>query len=109
MKFYISIIAGVIIIRADLLIVNHFRGEAETGVYAVASQVAALLMLLPAVIAMLLFPRVASDPDPRAEFALRVTRNASVLNVLICVSLARHRSCCPWFMALGSRIQQFNS
>jgi len=24
MKFYISIIAGVIIIRADLLIVNHF-------------------------------------------------------------------------------------
>jgi O-antigen/teichoic acid export membrane protein len=86
MKFYISIIAGVIIIRADLLIVNHFRGEAEAGVYAVASQVAALLMLLPAVIAMLLFPRVASDPDPRGEFALRVTRNASFLMLLICVA-----------------------
>jgi len=86
MKFYISIIAGVIIIRADLLIVNHFRGEAEAGVYAVASQVAALLMLLPAVIALLLFPRVASDPDPRGEFALRVTRNASFLMLLICVA-----------------------
>ena len=86
MKFYISIIAGVIIIRADLLIVNHFRGEAEAGVYAVASQVAALLMLLPAVIATLLFPRVASDPDPRGEFALRVTRNASFLMLLICVA-----------------------
>lgn len=84
MKFYISIIAGVIIIRADLLIVNHFRGEAEAGVYAVASQVAALLMLLPAVIAMLLFPRVASDPDPRGEFALRVTRHASFLMFVIC-------------------------
>ena len=84
MKFYISIIAGVIIIRADLLIVNHFRGETEAGVYAVASQVAAMLMLLPAVIAMLLFPRVAADPDPRGEFALRVTRHASFLMLVIC-------------------------
>src|SRR5216684_143621 len=86
MKFYISIIASVAIIRADLLIVNHFRGTTEAGVYGVASQVANLLMMLPGVIAMLLFPRVASDPDPRGEFALRVTRNASFLMLLMCVA-----------------------
>ena len=52
--------------------------------YAVASQVANLLMMLPGVIATLLFPRVASDPDPRGEFALRVTRHTSFLMLIIC-------------------------
>ncbi|HYR76919.1 MAG TPA: polysaccharide biosynthesis C-terminal domain-containing protein [Pyrinomonadaceae bacterium] len=85
LKFYISILAGVLIFRADLLIVNHFRGPGEAGVYAVASQVSFLLMLLPGVIAMLLFPRVAFDQDPRGEFAIRVTRHASFLMIIMCV------------------------
>ena len=68
-KFYISIMAGFLIFRADLLIVNYFRGAGQAGVYAVASQVSFLLLMLPGVIATLLFPRVASQPDPRAEFA----------------------------------------
>lgn len=84
-KFYISIVAGMIIIRADLLIVNHFRGQAEAGVYAVASQVATLLMLLPGVIATLLFPHVASSDDQRGVFAMRVTRHTSFLLAIICV------------------------
>src|SRR5207253_3276377 len=87
-KFYVSIIAGVVIFRADLLIVNHFRGAAETGVYAVASQVSNLLMMLPGVIATLLFPRVASQPDPRGEFAVQVTRHASFVMLLMCVAAA---------------------
>lgn len=84
-RFCVSIVAGAAIFRADLLIVNHFRGAREAGVYAVASQIANLLMILPGVIAMLLFPRVASAPDPRGEFALRVTRHASFLMFVICV------------------------
>jgi O-antigen/teichoic acid export membrane protein len=87
-KFYISIMAGVVIFRADLLFVNHFRGASEAGVYAVASQVSFLLMLLPGVIAALLFPRVAFDQDPRAEFAIQVTRHASFLMIIMCVAAA---------------------
>ena len=64
-KFYVSILAGVVIFRADLLIVNHFRGGSEAGVYAIAAQVSFLLMMLPGVIAALLFPRVASFQDPQ--------------------------------------------
>jgi O-antigen/teichoic acid export membrane protein len=85
-KFYVSIMAGVVIFRADLLFVNHFRGPSEAGVYAVASQVSFLLMLLPGVIAALLFPRVASDQDPRGEFAVQVTRHASFLMIILCVA-----------------------
>jgi O-antigen/teichoic acid export membrane protein len=87
-KFYVSIMAGTIIIRADLLIVNHFRGAAEAGVYSVASQVGNLLLMLPAVIATLLFPRVASDPQPRGEFALRVTRHTSFVMFVFCAAAA---------------------
>jgi len=86
LKFYTSIMASVVIFRADLLIVNHYRGAGEAGVYAVASQVSFLLMLLPGVIAMLLFPRVASDQDPRGEFAMRVTRHTSFVMLVMCVA-----------------------
>ena len=87
-KFYISIMAGVVVFRADLLIVNHFRGAREAGIYAVASQVSFLLLMLPGVIGMLLFPRVASTQDPRGEFAIQVTRHASFVMLIVCVAAA---------------------
>lgn len=87
-KFYVSIIASVVIFRADLLIVSHFRGAGEAGVYAVASQVSFLLMMLPGVIGMLLFPRVASYQDPRGEFAIQVTRHGSFVMLLMCLVAA---------------------
>jgi len=88
LKFYIPLMAATLIFRVDLLIVNHFRGAAEAGVYAVASQVANLLTMLPGVIAMLLFPRVASYQDPRGEFAIQVTRHVSFVMLLMCVAAA---------------------
>ncbi len=87
-KFYTSIMASVVIFRSDLLIVNHFRGAVEAGVYAVASQVSFLLLLMPGVMASMLFPRVASRQDPRGEFAVRVTRHASAVMFAICIAAA---------------------
>lgn len=87
-KFYISIMAGYVIFRVDLLIVNHFRGAGEAGVYAVASQVSFLLLMIPGVIATLLFPRVASLQDSQGGFAVQVTRNASFLMLIVCLAAA---------------------
>jgi O-antigen/teichoic acid export membrane protein len=87
-KFYISIMAGAIIFRADVLIVNHFRGTGEAGVYAVASQFSFLLLMLPGVVATLLFPRVASSGDDRGEFAAQVTRHTTVLMFVTCAGAA---------------------
>ena len=86
LKFHISILAGAIIIRADLLVVNHFRGAAEAGVYSVASQFALMLMLLPGVIATLLFPRVTSEQDARGETTCRVTRYTAFLMFICCIA-----------------------
>jgi len=85
LKFYVSIMAGTIILRADLLIVNHFRGAAEAGVYGVASQFSFLLLMLPGVIATLLFPRVAATQDDRGEFAVQVTRHTTLVMLIICL------------------------
>ncbi len=86
LKFHISILAGAIIIRADLLVVNHFRGATEAGVYSVASQFALLLMLLPGVIATLLFPRVTTEQDARGETTCLVTRYTTFIMFLCCLA-----------------------
>jgi O-antigen/teichoic acid export membrane protein len=88
LKFCISILAFAVILRADLLIVNHFRGAAEAGVYGVASQFSFLLLMLPGVIATLLFPRVAAAQDDRGEFAVLVTRHTTVVMFAICLAAA---------------------
>jgi O-antigen/teichoic acid export membrane protein len=85
LKFHVSILAGTIIIRADLLVVNHFSGAAEAGVYSVASQFALLLMLLPGVIATLLFPRVTSEQDARGETTCQVSRYTTFIMFVCCL------------------------
>jgi O-antigen/teichoic acid export membrane protein len=85
-KFHVSILAGALIFRADLLVVNHFRGAAEAGVYSVTSQVALMLMLLPGVIATLLFPRVAAEQDLSGETTCLVSRHTALLLLFCCVA-----------------------
>jgi O-antigen/teichoic acid export membrane protein len=83
-KFHVSILASILIFRADLLIVNHFRGASEAGVYAVASQVAMMLIMLPGVIGTLLMPRAASERDERGELTMRATRHTAFVMLFIC-------------------------
>jgi O-antigen/teichoic acid export membrane protein len=85
-KFYLSIVAGAIIMRADLLFVDHFHGEGAAGVYAIAAQASFLLLMLPAVIATLLFPRVASSQDRTGEFAIQVTRHTTLVMLVMCLA-----------------------
>jgi O-antigen/teichoic acid export membrane protein len=85
-KFHICVVAAIFIVRADLLMVNHFRGPAEAGVYAVAGQMANLLLLLPAIVATLLFPRVAAAPDPSAQLTMRVTRHIAFVMFFVCLA-----------------------
>lgn len=96
LKFHVSILAGAIIIRADLLVVNHFRGAAEAGVYSVASQFALLLMLLPGVIATVLFPRVTSEQDARGETTCLVSRYTTLIMFLCCLAAVPLSLLLPW-------------
>lgn len=86
LKFHVSVLVGAIIVRGDLLVVNHFRGAAEAGVYSVATQFSLLLMLLPSVIATLLFPRVTSEPDAGGETTWLVTKNTAIIMLVCCLA-----------------------
>ena len=86
LKFHVSILAWAIMLRVDLLVVNHFRGPAEAGVYSVASQFGLLLMLLPGVVATLLFPRVTAEQDARGETTCLVTRYTTFIMFLCCLA-----------------------
>ncbi len=96
-KIHISLVAALLIFRADLMILNHFRGTAEAGVYAVASQVAMMLMLLPGVIGTLLLPRVTSEGDGRGEFTMRATRHTAFVMLFICLLAAPASLLLPLF------------
>lgn len=86
-KFHVATLAGLLIFRADLLVVNHFRGAAEAGVYSVASQVAMMLMVLPGVIATLLFPRVTiAEGARRDQLTCRTSRHTTLLMTLIALA-----------------------
>jgi len=84
-KFHLSILAGTLIFRADLLVVNHYRGTAEAGVYSVASQFALMLMLLPGVIATLIFPRITSEQDKHGETTSLVMRHTAFVMLICCL------------------------
>jgi O-antigen/teichoic acid export membrane protein len=86
-KSHISILAGTLIFRADLLVVNLFRGAGEAGVYTIATQVAMMLMVLPGVIGTLLFPRVTAEQDATGETTCMVARYASFV-MLLCTLVA---------------------
>jgi stage V sporulation protein B len=87
-KMYLQTVAGLLLFRMDLLIVKYFRGAAEAGVYAVASQVGLLLMLVPAVISTLLFPRVAAERDASGMLACRITRHTVPVMAIVCLFAA---------------------
>ena len=85
-KFHVAVVSGIVILRADLLLVNHFRGPREAGVYAVATQISNLLLLLPAVIGTLLFPRVSSETDESGQTTMQTTRMTALIMLLICLA-----------------------
>jgi O-antigen/teichoic acid export membrane protein len=86
LKYNVLMIATTLVLRADLLIVNALGGAAEAGVYAVASQGALLLMVLPNVIGSLLFPRVASSRDEGGEMTSMVARHTALVMLLACLA-----------------------
>jgi len=86
-KFYIAMVSAIIILRADVLLVNYFRSSAEAGVYAVAGQVGTLMFMIPGVISTVLFPRVTEASDTSDEMTCRVTRHTALIMLLVCLAV----------------------
>jgi len=57
-KGVLAAVAGFIIIQSDILMIRHFRDDAETGIYSIAATLAFLLISIPQSTGKVLFPYI---------------------------------------------------
>lgn len=105
-KLHLMWMATMLTLRSDLLIVNAFRGAAEAGVYAVATQGSLALALLPAVVSHLLLPRIASQngqetKDESGALAAAATRNTALALFFGCLIAAPASFLLPFVYGAG--------
>jgi O-antigen/teichoic acid export membrane protein len=83
-RVYVALLVSFLVIRLDLLLVNAFLGRTEAGLYSVAATLADGMFVLPMVIGLNLFPRVARG-DP-TQASAEVFRSVAVLYGLVCLA-----------------------
>jgi O-antigen/teichoic acid export membrane protein len=86
LKAYSAALFSFLVLRFDLLMVQHFLGAQDAGYYSIAVAMADLLYMLPVVIGMLLFPRLAAMADERRRW--RVASRMAVLVGLVMAGIA---------------------
>jgi O-antigen/teichoic acid export membrane protein len=75
-KAYLVAFFGFLVLRADLLMVNHYLGARQAGYYSIASTLADYLLLLPAAIAAILFPKLSGVQD--AAHSVRWAKKSTI-------------------------------
>lgn len=83
LRAYVAIVVSFLVIRLDLLLVNGYLGSAEAGLYSVAATIADGMFVLPMVVALNLFPRVARSDSH--EQTAEVFRSLAVLYGALCL------------------------
>jgi O-antigen/teichoic acid export membrane protein len=86
MKAYLACLFSFLVIRIDLLMVQHLRGASPTGHYSVAVTLADLLYLLPVAIGTILFPRLAAMGSSAERWRLTARTATGVALVMTAVA-----------------------
>lgn len=88
-RIYVATLLSFALVRVDLLLVNAFLGPRDAGIYSVATAIATGLSVLPAVVGLNLFPRVAAGGGgPLTGLVLRITAPIFALFCLVSVPAA---------------------
>jgi O-antigen/teichoic acid export membrane protein len=66
-RVYFAALMSFMVIRSDMFLVNGYMGSGEAGLYAVAVALGEGIYLLPTIIGLNLFPRVASGAGAKAS------------------------------------------
>jgi O-antigen/teichoic acid export membrane protein len=85
-RIYVATLIGFAVVRLDLLLVNGFLGEHEAGLYSVVAALAQGMYVIPAVVGVNLFPRIArGGPD---EMSAQIFRSFFLLYGAFCLLTA---------------------
>jgi O-antigen/teichoic acid export membrane protein len=89
-RVYVATLLGYLLIRLDLLLVNHYLGSSQAGIYSIAATIAQGMYIFPAAVGTNLFPRIARGAqDELSARVFRVVASAYGACCLIAVPLAR--------------------
>jgi O-antigen/teichoic acid export membrane protein len=82
-RIYVATLVGFLVLRLDLLLVNGYLGERQAGLYSVVAALAQGMYVIPAVVGVNLFPRIArGGPD---EISAGVFRSFSLIYAALCL------------------------
>jgi O-antigen/teichoic acid export membrane protein len=84
LRAYVAIVVSFLVVRLDLLLVNGYLGAREAGLYSVAATLADGMFVLPMVVALNLFPRVARSGE--SQETAEVFRSVALLYGLVCLA-----------------------
>jgi O-antigen/teichoic acid export membrane protein len=82
-RAYVAVVVSFLVIRLDLLLVNGYLGSRQAGLYSVAATLADGMYVLPAVVGLNLFPRVARSGA--SQETAEVFRSVAVLYGIVCL------------------------
>ena len=86
LKGHIQWVSTLLVWRVDLLIVTHWSGAAEAGVYSVATQVTLFLLLVPGVVSQILLARVVYEKDTAARLTCQASRHTALIMFAACLA-----------------------
>jgi O-antigen/teichoic acid export membrane protein len=85
-RAYISTLLGFGVNRAGVLLLSHFSGKEEIGIYSVAVQFADVLIIVPATVAMVLFPNLLKGPiEVRFSSTMRTAAQVAIIMAVCCL------------------------
>ena len=83
-RIYVAALLAFLVIRVDLLLVNAYLGTAQAGLYSVVAAIGEGVVLLPTVVGLNLFPRVARSGGH--ELSAEVFRSMAVVFGSFCLA-----------------------
>lgn len=85
-KVYVATSLTILVFKFDILLVNFFKGSAAAGLYSVSAQLAELVYLAPATVALLFFPAATQMGEGSRLFAKKVLLALSVIMVFVSIT-----------------------
>ena len=83
LRIYVATVLAFLVIRLDVFLVNGYLGNEQAGIYSVVANFAEMIYLLPTVVGLNLFPRVARGAS--FEYTASVFRIMAVLYGGLCL------------------------
>jgi O-antigen/teichoic acid export membrane protein len=86
-KAYIVTLAGFLVLRLNVFLLQAVAGPAQVGYYAVASQVADTLVLLPQSVAIVLFPLLSARAEGRLRTMISHAIGTAAVLAVMCAAV----------------------